>query len=197
MSIAVIKFIDKTYKKIENLHKLQNAFMNSLNLLYYEIAFKPTNLINSIRNVSGGSNNKEVCSYLKNISKRVNYGEKVIEALDDGCPPEIHDTVVSIKGNLSAGMDFSKSIYSVYKSEIDKEQDLSEYKAYSAQKYSTLGILASVVMPSFIMFGVIGYSIINSFFKIFMVFSVVLTCIIPPIYLIIKLKMKSVDFNEI
>lgn len=197
MTILFIKFINKNYQDMENSHKIRSNFVQSINMLYYETKLKHLSLINGIKETSISSNNKEVCSYFKSISRRVTYGEKLIDALDDKCPNEIYDMVSSIKGNISSGMDFGKSSYSVYKSEINKENDLSEYKAYSAQKYSTLGILASIVMPSFIMFGVIGYSIINSFLKIFWAFSIVLTCIIPPVYLIIKLKMKSVDFNEV
>lgn len=152
--------VDLEYKK---------EFLNFLQNLSIQLK-EHGNIFISIRNINPESY-KLLNNFIKEIKARLNLNETLDDTLANINQKSISALISDIVENLSINMDLSKTISSINSSIIGEIKRSYDYMYISAQKYQILDTLSSVIIPAFMIFGFIGYSIIstNSSILIFVV----------------------------
>ncbi len=184
-SLIIQKFINSKYEYKKKFLDKKNSFLNFLRFIVTKTELENKGAISILESAS--QNNKDI--YANKLLKRLNLGENIDQSLSDIKDSLSAPIINEIIGNLKNGMSLDKSINSV----LNSEMNLIDYNYMtnieSIKKYSIATTLTSIIIPTFLIFGFIGYSILNPLSIMFIIFASVLLFVLPIINLIIKNKM--------
>ena len=184
-SLIIQKFINSKYEYKKKFLDKKNSFLNFLRFIVTKTELENKGAISILESAS--QNNKDI--YANKLLKRLNLGENIDQSLSDIKDSLSAPIINEIIGNLKNGMSLDKSINSV----LNSEMNLIDYNYMTnielIKKYSIATTLTSIIIPTFLIFGFIGYSIINPLSIMFIIFASVLLFVLPIINLIIKNKM--------
>ena len=184
-SLILQKFINSKYEYKKKFLDKKNSFLNFLRFIVMKTELENKGAISILESAS--QNNKDI--YANKLLKRLNLGENIDQSLSDIKDNLSAPIINEIIGNLKNGMSLDKSINSV----LNSEMNLIDYNYMtnieSIKKYSIATTLTSIIIPTFLIFGFIGYSILNPLSIMFIIFASVLLFVLPIINLIIKNKM--------
>lgn len=101
------------------------------------------------------------------------------------------NTLLFIKGFDCSGyeMPTASKIYTEYKRLTREYDEVMEKNSGSVQRYITMSMVAGTIFPSFVLFGFIGYSIMNLGIEAITALLVGLLIIVPGAYVIIRSKL--------
>ena len=184
-------------QKMEHASELSVAFF-MLRQISDDIRYGGKSTYSSIegamRSLRSNTNSK-VRKVIGEIRMRLMCGQDLGQAINSTCGSE--DDAASVA--LSAvGKEYQKSYdagsaaKNVY-TRLWKSQSLSKEKAYgSLQKYLTISMALSAVLPSFVVFAFVGYSMVYYSAALLSVFCIMMLVVLPSLYAMLKMHIAGV-----
>ncbi|MEM3839037.1 MAG: hypothetical protein QXF01_00435 [Candidatus Micrarchaeaceae archaeon] len=165
-------------KDAQNESAIKDLFVESLYLVNYYRS-KDTPLHKAIFEAAN-SVNLEIRKLLNEIANRVRLGEEFGEAIWAACKGRGLSFMYEMRAAGSGELDSIALILRRFESERE-EAELR--RSQSIQRYATVNMFVSTILPSFLIFGFIGSSILARASLSLQIFSVVIVLMLPFIYL--------------
>ncbi|MCL4374037.1 MAG: hypothetical protein M1360_04415 [Candidatus Marsarchaeota archaeon] len=173
--------------------KERGNLASALELVYMNMRYGKKSLLASIKSYSATFGGEAQGRILKELWARLNLGQKLPEALK----------AIRSKGALKAALDNLSDTCATSSSAIDSIRSFSRrlhnehsYEASkrggALQKYLTLSMIVSSVLPSFAMFSFVGYSILEPSKAQSLVFMLLITVPLPLAYSVIKARIDEI-----
>jgi Flp pilus assembly protein TadB len=131
-----------------------------------------------------------VHSTLGEIGKRLTAGQDLSQAIESACRGKsdaASEALRAVGREYSKGIDPASAVGNVY-ARLRDEQSMDREKAYgSLQKYLTMGMALSAVLPSFVVFAFVGYSMVYFSASLLYAFSIVMLMVLPRVYALLRI----------
>ena len=187
----------KLRQKVAYASELSEAFL-ILHLIYTGIKYRGKSTYSSmesaVRSLRSNADSK-VCKVSEEIRRRLVSGQDLGQAIASACcdRDDAASMVFSAVGKeYQKSYDAGSAMKNVY-TRLWKSQSLSKEKAYgSLQKYLTISMALSAVLPSFMVFAFVGYSMIYYSSALLSLFCAMMLIILPSMYALLKMHIAGV-----
>ena len=147
--------------------------------------------LRSLRSSAGSKVRKTI----REIRMRLISGQDLGQAIASTCGNKDDAASTALR---AVGREYQKSydagsaIKNVY-TQMWKSQSLSREKAYgSLQKYLTISMALSAVLPSFVVFAFVGYSMVYYSALLLSIFCIMMLVVLPSLYTLLKMHIAGV-----
>jgi hypothetical protein len=175
-----------------------NDTLFALHSIYCDLKYSGKSLSTGIGNAAAGlhdSVNGNVRGALDEIGKRLTAGQDLGLAIGSACRGKSgasSDALRAVGKEYSKGLDPASAVKNVY-ARLKEEQSIGREKAYgSLQKYLTMSMALSAVLPSFVVFAFVGYSMVYFSASMLYVFAIVMLMVLPRIYALLRIHIAGI-----
>lgn len=175
-----------------------NDTMFALHMLHGDIRYSGKSLCAGLGNAASELRDRAggvVRGALNEINNRLAAGQDLGQAIESACrgKEDAASAALSAVGReYSKGLDPASAVKNVYV-RLRNEQSIGRERAYgSLQKYLTMSMALSAVLPSFVLFAFIGYSMVYFSAAMLYVFSIVMLMVLPRLYALLRIHIAGI-----
>ncbi|MGC8651960.1 MAG: type II secretion system F family protein [Candidatus Micrarchaeia archaeon] len=166
---------------------------SALELVYMEMKYGKKSLLESIDRYADAFGTGHPGDTLKELRSRLALGQKLPEALRATSAKSSLGTMLR---SMAEACSTSSSALEPFRAFSEKLRTEHRYEASrkggSLQKYLTLGMLVSSVLPSFALFSFVGYSMLAPSMAQAFAFMLLITVLLPLAYSVIRVHVNEI-----
>lgn len=190
------EFYSSSKERKIKLGRTEESTFRVAELLYEETCILGASTIGALERICRMiSSEPKVSGVISEICTRMRLGQQFSEALDySGAEAHIKRSIFNALGYDGNSAELHPESIKSRLDERDRQRaDFYEELGHSTQKYVTLGMVSSTVVPSLALFGLTGYSITGSSPVLPLIFLVLFAGILPMAYRLNNIKMVIID----
>jgi hypothetical protein len=180
--------------KLERASELDDTLF-ALHTMYEDIKYSGKSSSSGIASAAAGlrdSAGGKVRGILEEIGKRLAAGQDLGQAIESACNGKSgasSDAFRAVGREYTKGLDPASAVKNAY-ARLNSERAVSREKAYgSLQKYLTMSMALSAVLPSFVVFAFVGYSMVYFSALMLYAFSIAMLMVLPSFYALLRIHM--------
>jgi hypothetical protein len=192
----LVEFYGSSRERIRLWKMVEDSIYRAAELLYEEVAVLGGSTIRAMEGISRTlSEYPMVASAMGEIGARLRLGQPFHEALDStSVEGPLKRSISSAFGCSESAIEINPdAIKSILNERERQTADLYEELGHSTQKYVTLGMVSSTVVPSLALFSLTGYSITGYSSTVPLIFILLFAGVLPMFYRLNNIKMGAVD----
>jgi hypothetical protein len=182
------EILNRRYERAVNARGERESVIQALETIHNETYVLGGSTPASIKRIAGIAGlEARVRDFFVEVGSRISLGEQLGQALSKAKGGSAFRQAGDIAGALDE--DSGDSIRCALDEEDRKSAERHELEAYSVQKYLTLNMVCSTVIPSLALFGFVGYSIMGSSAVAALAFTTAFTAAIPLAYRAVRIRL--------
>ena len=183
-------------KRLNELTELDET-LSALHAVYMDVKCSGRSVHSGVEHAASSLNGKactEVSKTFDEIRRKMLLGQDFGQAINSssGSKSAASAALRSVGNEYAKGLDAASAVKNVY-NRIWKSRMLEREKAQGAlQKYMTISMAFSAVVPSFVVFAFIGYSMVYYSDTLLFAFSLAMLFVIPGIYAMLRMRLVGI-----
>lgn len=179
----------------------EEALLIALHSLHSDLRHGKRSMFRSVADLSAGAAHREgrgVSGLFSEMGMRLALGQDFDESarssrrLDGSAANAV---VRDISSAYSAGFDLASAVGNAHSQLAAKRSDEFSSHLVSVQRHASLSMMTGTILPSFLVFAFVGYSIVHYSQSMFTLFTIALLIILPSAYAAVRMGMAGMHVS--